>query len=207
MKNIEEFKNGAPFDPGYSPLSFSFIENIAYITKDYNQLKTIHQKKFKLTQLEPKIIELITKCTAFYLGCMLWGGFLSCRFKDSPKEILGNHTSNLSPEEAKKLDCAEETKFTLQYIDLFNKDCKYYLNKPTKVSDFIIEILKNYNEFAEINNNFINVKKTSDIKLPKALSHFDKLTDEKLDELRSKILTIIASGKVESLLDLGFYKV
>lgn len=207
MKNIEEFKNGVSFDPGYSPLSFSFIENIVYITKDYNQLKAIHQKKFKLSQLEPKIIELIAKSTAFYLGCMLWGGFLSSRFKDSPKEILGNHTSKLSPEEAKNLDCAEETKFTLQYIDLFNKDCKYYLNKPAKVSDFIIEILKNYNEFAEINNNFINVKKTSDIKLPKALSHFDKLTDEKLDELRSKILTIIASGKVESLLDLGFYKV
>ena len=203
MKN---FETTVPFDPGYSPLSFSFIENISYITQEYNQIKAIHQKKFKLSQLEPKILELINKSTAFYLGCLLWGGFLHCRFKDSPKEISGNHTLKLDSEEAKNLDCAEETKFTLKYIESFDKDCKYFLKRGAKVSDLIIEILKNYNEFTELNNNFINVRKTSDIKIPKSFSHFDKLTNEQLDELHSKIIDVINSGKIEGLLDIGFYK-
>lgn len=204
---VENFDKTVPFDPGYSPLSFSFMENIAYVTGDYNQLKAIHQKKFKLSQLEPAIIDLINKNAAFYLGCMLWGGFLSSRFKDSPKEITGNHTLKLSDEAKKTLDCAEETKFSLQYIEFFDKDCKYYLKKPAKVSDFVKEILNNYNEFAQINNNFINVKMTSDIKLPKALAHFSKLTNEQLDELRTKIKEVIDSGKIEKLLDIGFYKI
>lgn len=204
--NFNEFEKGVPFDPGYSPLSFSFIENIAYITGDYNQLKALHQKKFKLSQLEPSILDLINKSTAFYLGCMLWGGFLASRFKDSPKEIFGNHTLKLSDEAKKTLDCAEETKFTQQYIASFDKDCKYYLKKPAKISALVKEILENYNEFAKINNNFISVKKTSDIKLPKALAHFDKLSNAQLDTLREKIQEVIASGKIEGLLEIGFYK-
>lgn len=207
MKKIEEFKDGVPFDPGYSPLSFSFIENIICTTSDYSNMRAMHQKKFKLSQLESKILDLINKNAAFYLGCMLWGGFLSCRFKDSPREILGNHTLKLTDEEKKTLDCAEETKFALNYLDVFDKDCKYFLNRPSKVPEFIREILSSYNEFAQINNNFIEVRKTSDIKLPKSFAHFDKLTNKQLDELRAKINEVINSKKIEGLLEVGFYKV
>lgn len=207
INNVDDFHKTVPFDPGYSPLSFSFMENIAYVTGDYNQLKAMHQKKFKLSQLEPAILDLISKNASFYLGCMLWGGFLSSRFKDAPKEISGNHTLKLSDEAKASLDCADEAKFSLQYIEFFDKDCKYYLKKPAKVSDFVKEILNNYIEFAQINDNFINVTKTSDIKLPKAFSHFDKLTSKQLDELREKIKEVIAAGKIEKLLDIGVYKV
>lgn len=203
---MDNYEKTVPFDPGYSPLSFSFMENIAFMTRDYNNLKTMQQKKFKLSQLTPSILDLINKSTAFYLGCLLWGGFLHSRFKDEPKEISGNHTLKLSPEAAKDLDCAEETKFTLQYIEMFNKDCKYYLNKPAVIAPLIIEILNGYNEFAQINDNFLNVKKTNDIKLPKSLSHFDKLTNAQLDELHDKIKDVISLGKIEGLLEIGFYR-
>ena len=201
-----KLKDSIPFDPGYSPLSFSFMENIAYITRDYNNLKALPQKKFKLTQLEPSILDLITKSTSFYLGCMLWGGFIHCRFKNEPKEISGNHTLKLSDDDKKALDCAEETKFTLNYIEMFDRDCKYFLKKPAKVSAFIIKILENYNEFAELNENFINVKNTADIKLPKALAHFKNLTNDQLDDLYNKIMAVIDSKKVENLLEIGFFE-
>ena len=203
---MHNFEKSVPFDPGYSKISFSFLSNVDYVMGDYYQLKTIHQKKFKLSQLEKSITEMITKSTAFYIGCQLWGGFLSARFKDSPKEITGNHAFNLKGQELEELDCCIETNFILDFIQAFDKDCKYYLKKPAKISPVIIEILKSYNEFAELNKHFVGVKKTSDIKLPKALGHFKNLTNEQLDSLYDQILKAIESGKIENLLEIGFYK-
>ena len=202
---MKKFEASVPFDPGYSSLSFSFIENISFLTQDYSQSKTPHQKKFKLVQLEPKILELINKSAAFYLGCMLWGGTIKAYFKDSPKEITGNHTNKLDEEQKKELDCADEVKFMLEYINFFDRDCKYFLNKPAKISDSVIKILNGYVEFAQINNNFINITKTDEIKLPQSLSHFEKLTKEQLENLYDKIMEAINSGKIEKLLDIGFY--
>ena len=202
---MNNFENTVPFDPGYSKISFSFLTNIDYVMGDYYQLKTIHQKKFKLSQLENSIVELINKSTAFYLGCMLWGGFLKSRFEDSPKEISGNHTAKMSQKELEELDCATETKFILQFIENYDKDCKYFLKRPAKISNFIIEILKSYNEFGQLNNDFVGINKTSDIKLPKVLKHFKDLTNEQLDSLKDKIMATIESGKIENLLEIGFY--
>lgn len=203
---MNKFDKNVPFDPGYSKLSFSFLDHISYLTASYNQLKAVHQKKFQLSRLEPAIVDLINKSSAFYLGCMLWGGFLNSRFKNEPKEITGNNTIGLSENELQELDCASEAKFILQYIDVFDKDCKYFLKKPAKVQPFIKEILESYIEFANSNNSFINVKKTDDIKLPEALSHFKDLTTEQLDVLCEKIYSIIDSGKIENLFEIGFYK-
>lgn len=203
---MNNFEKSVPFDPGYSKISFSFMEGIAYATKDYAQLKTPHQKKFRLTQIESAVVDLINKSAAFYLGCILWGGFLHSRFKDSPKEITGNYAKKLSADALKDYDCAEETKLMLAYIESLDKDCKYYLKKPAKISPLIIGILKDYGEFAQLNNNFLNVEKTSNIKLPKSFAHFEKLSNEQLDILNDKIAKIIESGKIENLLEIGYYK-
>jgi len=204
---MDKFEKGVPFDPGYSQYSFSFFENITYVTQEYSQLKANHQKKFKLSLIEPTIIDLIKKCTAFYLGCILWGGFIHYRFKDNPKEITGNNTKDLTEEELKEIDCAVETKFMLKYIEQFDRDCKYFLRKPARVPVSIIEILKNYNEFVELNNNFANVNQTSDLKLPQELNHFECLPNKQLDDLYTLISRIIESGKIEDLLEIGFYKI
>jgi hypothetical protein len=204
---MDKFEKGVPFDPGYSQYSYSFPENIDYITQEYTQLKALHQKKFKLSLIEPTIIDLIKKCTAFYLGCILWGGFIHYRFKDNPKEIIGNNTKGLTEEELKELDCAEETKFMLKYIEQFDKDCKYFLRRPAKVPVLINEILKSYNEFVELNNNFVNTDQTNEIKLPQAFGHFKNLTDNQLDSLYLQISQAIETGKIEDLLEVGFYKV
>lgn len=202
---MPNFDKTVPFDPGYSKISFSFIENISYLTNTYNQLKAPHQKKFQLSRIESSILELISKSSAFYLGCMLWGGFLAARFKADPKELVGNNTEGLSEEELKNVDCGAESRIILDYLQIFDKDCKYFLGRPAKNSSFTKEILESYIEFASINNNFIKMKKTDEIKLPKALEHFKNLTNEQLDALCKKIYSIIDSGKIETLLELGFY--
>jgi hypothetical protein len=67
------------------------------------------------------------------------------------------------------------------------------------------EILTNYVEFAQLNDNFKNTKMTSDIKTPECIAHFKALSDEKLDELCDRIYDCINSKKIENLLEIKFY--
>jgi len=204
---MQNFEKTVPFDPGYSKIAFLFTDQISYLTAAYNQLKVPHQKKFQLSRIEPSVLELINKSTAFYLGCILWGGFVHCRFKNESKELSGNNTENLSEEQLKEVDCGAEAKTILEYIESFSRDCKYFLNRSALIPPIIKDILESYIEFALINNNFINVKQTSDVKLPQSLSHFENLSQEQLDALCDKIYAIIEAGKIEALLEIGFYKI
>lgn len=197
---MHKFEKTVPFDPGFSSISFSFIENITVATQEFIQLKANHQKKFWLAKYEPVIVDFINKSSAFYLGCMLWGAFIHFRFKDSPKEISGNTTLELSEAQQQELDCAKEARAILEYIKSFDRDCKYFINRSAKIAPQIKEILENYIEFASINNNFISTKMTSDIKIPKAYIHLEKMTEEQLDELCEKIYLVIESKRIEDLL-------
>ena len=47
-----------------------------------------------------------------------------------------------------------EVKLIFQYIENFDRDCKYILKKPASVPVFILEVLRSYVEFANINKNF-----------------------------------------------------
>lgn len=201
-----DFKTAVPFDPGFSEISFSFIENIQIANAEFARLKANHQKKFWLAKFEPTIIDFLNRNTAFYLGCMLWGSFIHYRFKDSPKQIEGNTTATLTEDEFNQLDCACEVKATLEYIKSFERDCKYFLNRNSKLSPEITKILENYIEFASLNNNFRETLATDTIKIPEAFAHFKVLSNEQLDTLYEKIKSAIESKKIENLLDIGFYK-
>lgn len=203
---MKKFDKSVPFDPGFSAISFSFIENIVAANHDFNSLKAPHQKKFWLTKFESTLVEFINKSTAFYLGCILWGGFIHYRFKNEPKEISGNNTADMSEKELQELDCAKEAKAILQYVESFDRDCKYFLKRSAKVSTFIKEILENYIEFTGANNNFININRTDDIKIPNVIKHFNNLSNEQLDILCEKIYSAIELNKIENLLELEFYK-
>ena len=202
---MHTFNETVPFDPGFSALSFSFIGNAAILSQDFSKQKSNNQKKFWLIKNEAIIVDLINKSSAFYLGCILWGGFLSNKFKNNPKKITGNTTENMTKEDLDSLDCAVEAKFILKYINNFNRDFKYFLGRNSKVSDFITEILDSYIEFADINNNFVNLKTTNEINIPKVISHFETLSDSDLDVLCDKIYDCINSRKIENLLNLEFY--
>lgn len=199
---MHKFDTTVPFDPGFSAISFSFSENILVAQQEFAQLKANHQKKFWLIKYGPVIVEFIEKSSAFYLGCLLWGSFIHFRFKDEPRQISGNTTESLSEQELKELDCAIEAKAILEYIKKFDRDCKYFLSQNAKIAPEINEILENYIEFANINNNFIGIKTTSDIKIPKAFKNIEKMTNEQLDELCEKIYSVIESNKIEKLLEI-----
>lgn len=201
---METFKDKVPFDLGYSAIYVPIIGDIEAFAQEYSKLKASHQKKFWLVKFEPQVINLIEKNSAFYLGCMLWGGFLHFRFPN--KEITGNATANISEEERAKFDCAEEVKIVLNFIKNLDRDFVYLLKRHSKVSKFTREILENYVEFAQQNENFIDTKNTNNIKTPKGVEHFKDLSPEKLDELYAKIKNAINATDAKSLLGIGFYK-
>lgn len=204
---MRNFETTVPFDPGYESKAFSFIEHIKNIKGYYAQLTSNSQKKLWLPQAEPEIVKLIELNAAFHLGCILWGGFLANRFKNSPKEISGNTTLTLSEQEKQELDCAADAKAALEYIKAFDRDCKYFLRRGMKIRPIIKEIYESYIEFAELNDNFVNVKTTADVKIPKAIAHFKDLSDAQLDLLCETIYMIINTEEfLLGLLDLGFYK-
>lgn len=205
---MRNFETTVPFDPGYSEKAFSFTEAIKTTQECYAQLTSNSQKKIWLPQAEPEVLKLIELNAAFYLGCILWGGFLANRFKDDPKEIEGNTTLNLSDAEKKDLDCAADAKAALEYIKSFDRDCKYFVRRPMKIKPIIKKIYESYIEFAELNNQFVDVRTTADIKTPKAISHFKGLSYDMLDMLCESIYMIINTEQLLfGLLDLGFYEV
>lgn len=205
---MRNFEKTVPFDPGYAEKAFSFIDAIKNTQDCYAQLKSNSQKKIWLPQAEEQVVKIIELNSAFYLGCILWGGFLANRFKDSPKEIEGNTTLDLSEEEKSELDCAADAKAALEYIKTFDRDCKYFLRRGMKIRPIIKEIYENYIEFAELNNQFVKTKTTADIKVPSAVAHFKDLSNDMLDVLCESIYMIINTEQLLfGLLDLGFYKV
>ncbi|EKE04285.1 MAG: hypothetical protein ACD_20C00089G0005 [uncultured bacterium] len=203
---MSQFENGVPFDPGYSQYTLYFPEAILPLVEELARIKAPHQKKFKLSMVEPAIHDLVNNCAGFYLGCILWGGFIHHKFKDDPKEIINNPGDDLTEEELKSRDYNEEINFMLEYFKHLDRDYKYFCKKPFKVDQQILDIFNAYSEFVSLNNNFANIKLTSDVKLPESVKHFDKLSQKKLDTLYKNISEVIESGKLEDLLKIGFYK-
>lgn len=199
---MQKFSTAVPFDPGYSSISFHFLDDIDALIQDYTKFKSNHQKKFWLATGETKILDLIEKSTAFYLGCLLWGSFINLRFKDAPKPVEGSNIPNMSEEEFKEFDCAYEVNVILECIKFLDRDCKYFLNRPLKVKPIIVEILNEYADFAKINNNFRDIKITDDVKLPKFSQRFAKYSNSQLDELCDGIYSVIKNGKIEKLYEL-----
>lgn len=197
---MQDFTNSVPFDPGYSKMSFSFLGDIDVLVDEYSKLKANHQKKFWLVKNEPSIITFIEKCTAFYCGCLLWGSFIYYRFLDESKKIEGNNTDKMSKEELQDYDSAYEVKAIIDYINFLDRDFKYFVKRPFKISEQIKNILKNYVEFASLNNNFVGIVETSQIKIPKTYEKISKYKKEQLDELCEKIFEVINSLKIEKLL-------
>lgn len=202
---MKQFDNGVPFDPGYSQFAIYFPESIQPIMEELVLIKAPHQKKFKLSLYEAAIKKLINNCAAFYLGCILWGAYINHRFKDAPKEIINNPAENLSKEEKESRDYTEETTFILEFITLMDKNFKYFVKKPFKIDDLVIEIFEAYKEFVLLNDNFMKIKTTGDIRLPEAVKHFKKFDNKKLDLLHKRIIEVIDSGDIDKLLEIGFY--
>ena len=79
------------------------------------------------------------------------------------------------------------------------------MKRASRINPEYLKYFKSYKQFVELNNNFINLKFTNEIKLPVEVAHFENHSDKKLDELKQKIDELINTGNLENILTLDYY--
>ena len=203
--SLAEIQKKVPFDPGFSEFTTSFPKESYDYLDEIAGLKQNHQKKFAFIHLENQIVPIIKLCSSFYLSCILWGSYLFWKYKNDVREIEGNPIFSLSEEDKNELKNNNEIDFILEFINKFEKSAKFYLKRSSRINSEYIKYFEAYKQFLKLNDDFINLKFTNEIKLPAEVAHFENFSEQKLDELKQKLDEIINSGKLENILNLGFY--
>ena len=137
-----ETKNTIPFDPGFAPLIINSIGQVGYVYYMFNAVKNpkIKRQNFPLVSL--KLEKLLRENIAFYLGCLLWGCYISSL---DNYEIEGN---KLLGEDCKEEEYTSEIDFLIDFIEnQYVRDYKYYKNKIYTPDEKYLPILKAYKEF------------------------------------------------------------
>ena len=190
--SILDFKSDTDilFDPGYSASVARVSGNIEYMYSAFSAIPSLKQKKFQFSIIYPKFLKAINLNAAFYLGCMLWGVYLKSL---EDKNIVNNPCLGADFDD----EAFYEIDFLLDFVKTgLNRDVKYYLNKTYSANPLHIEILEIYREFLEENKGFVDVKKTSDIKIPKSLK---TPNDNDLKEIHNTILEAVQNDDLEIL--------
>ena len=193
-----------PFDPGFSQFAAAFPKEAFEYLGEIADLKQNHQKKFAFINLENQIVPVIKLCASFYLGCILWGSYLFWKYKSDVREIEGNPLLSTNEKE-EEFNYSHEIDFIIKFVEKFEKSAQFYLKRASRINPEYLKYFKSYKQFVELNNNFINLKFTNEIKLPVEVAHFENHSDKKLDELKQKIDELINTGNLENILTLDYY--
>lgn len=187
-------KDNVQFDPGFIQHMSAFEPNIQYVYNSLNSCRNFNQKKMQFKMFYPKIQSLLKNYLGFYLGCVLWAVYIKSL---GEKPIAGNlcYGGNFSETET-----LEEVDFIKSYIEQLKKDAKYYLGQNFSIDEESIKVLDTYREFLKLNEGFVKVQTTADVKLPASLKSVDEAD---LKEILVGIEQVIENGKLHELFALS----
>lgn len=174
------------FDPGYSSCMLGVSDNIDFMYSAFVSSETpLKQKKFQFSILFPKLKTMLLQNVSFYLGCLLWAVYLK-----SIKDGFIENNPCLNGEYHEDI-VLEEINFLIDFIDnKFDRDAKYYINQRYIKDERFIKVLEVYKEFIKLNQGFISIQETKDIKLPDTLKNPNvgeiNLIKNKIDEAIEK---------------------
>ena len=180
---------GLEFDPGFAPYILAFQGTIEYLYLDINRFKNFSQKKLKFMQYHKKMLEILNNNVGFFIGCLMWAAYIQTQPK---QKILSNHCFGKEYDEESNIS---DTRFILQFSELFPKDMKYYLGQNFSFNEKIIELLKIYEEFLIINKGFVNSEFNTDIKLPSSVK------TENAENYKTLIEEIIQTEDLSKLIE------
>ena len=180
---------GLEFDPGFGPYILAFQGTVEYLYTDIGRFKNFSQKKIKFMQYHKKFVEMFENNLGFYIGCLMWAAYI----KTQPKQkILSNHCLGQEYNEESNVS---ETRFMLQFTELFPKDMKYFLGQNYSFDTKMIELLKVYEEFLVINKGFVESEYNTDIELPKSV----KIKDA--ENYKNQIEEVLKTEDLSKLLE------
>lgn len=187
-------KDNVQFDPGFIQHMSAFEPNIQYVYNSLNSCRNFNQKKMQFKMFYPKIQSLLKNYLGFYLGCILWAVYIKSL---GEKPIAGNLCYGGDFSETETL---EEVDFIKSYIEQLKKDAKYYLGQNFSIDEESIKVLDAYREFLKLNEGFVKVQTTTDVKLPASLKSVDETG---LKEILAGIEQVIENGKLHELFALS----
>lgn len=187
-------KDNVQFDPGFIQHMSAFEPNIQYVYNSLNSCRNFNQKKMQFKMFYPKIQSLLKNYLGFYLGCILWAVYIKSL---GEKPIAGNLCYGGDFSETETL---EEVDFIKSYIEQLKKDAKYYLGQNFSIDEESIKVLDAYREFLKLNEGFVKVQTTADVKLPASLKSVDEIG---LKEILAGIEQVIENGKLHELFALS----
>lgn len=187
-------KDNVQFDPGFIQHMSAFEPNIQYVYNSLNSCRNFNQKKMQFKMFYPKIQSLLKNYLGFYLGCILWAVYIKSL---GEKPIAGNLCYGGDFSETETL---EEVDFIKSYIEQLKKDAKYYLGQNFSIDEESIKVLDAYREFLKLNEGFVKVQTTADVKLPASLKSVDEAG---LKEILAGIEQVIENGKLHELFALS----
>ena len=182
------------FDPGFAQHTTILSMTLGYIYQGINSFKNFGQKKMKFKMNYPNIVKMVDNNIGFCLGCMLWALYIKS-LGDLPIEGNPCLGDNFNPDES-----VEEIDFSISYFEQLKKDAKYFLGVNYEINPQYVKILNLYREFLLLNENFVNTKTTSDIKLPEGCK---VLSTTELEPIKEKIDEVIKNGKLLDLLEVS----
>ena len=187
-------KDNVQFDPGFIQHMSAFEPNIQYVFNSLNSCRNFNQKKMQFKMFYPKIQSLLKNYLGFYLGCILWAVYIKSL---GEKPIAGNLCYGGDFSETETL---EEVDFIKSYTEQLKKDAKYYLGQNFSIDEESIKVLDAYREFLKLNEGFVKVQTTADVKLPASLKSVDEAG---LKEILAGIEQVIENGKLHELFALS----
>lgn len=184
-----------PFDPGIGKFVSCFSQDMEYAMGQVLATKSPNQRKFKFQILYPKMLSFFENVTGFYAGCLLWAYYIKNAQNGAEKEITGNNFLGQDFENNDKFDFLYEINYLIEYFDKFQKDVNFFLNKPIKLDKHWLFISTTYKKFLELNNNFVKVKTTADLKIPEEFT-----PKASVDEIKHVFDKVLANGQLSEFI-------
>lgn len=200
---MEKTQRKVPFDLGISNYYPSQIGagTISHLESIY-KLKSNNQKKYQLTILENSLISPIKTIAAIYYGCVVYGSIIHSKYKNPPAIITANPMLNMSESEKKQLDLTTETLLVKELYEKMDKAVSFVLKRGSKLPANFNYCADLYVSFVTINNNFIDIEQTDQLKVPDKLKHFQTYSEDNLETLENRFKDAVDTGNLDIIFDI-----
>lgn len=206
MSAILTQNNKALFDPGFAPNIISFLPIAQATQSELAKLKTFAQQQIRFKILHKNCVRALESTLGFWVGNILWFGYLKYKFKNAPQAIIGNRFLDNEQENPEKIYNFEFLVME-KYIETYSQNVYYFTGQRELLPSSYGRILQRYKKFVEDNNYFLQTQSTKDIQLPLALGSFDHCSEEQLERIHYRINHLITKGDLSEFLTSDFIKV
>ncbi len=193
-------KSKALFDPGFNPVLNHFFPVYYEFLNAFNSTNKPANKKRLYLMSAPVLKTSLKSTVGFWKGCMLWALWLKHNFKNNPQPIEGNSMSELNENEIGLIN--KQNEIIENYFNNYSSDVKRYLGVSAQLPSEYRKIFDDYKQFTELNNHFVSVKMTNELKLPEAYNK--DYTDEEMEKLFNSVQEIINKKDLSLFIELNF---